>query len=246
MWRHIKSMKLLHPFLTAKLIPLLGFVFFLSSCAPVPSLAPSGAMKTQLHEIKQQQQQQANQLQQLQQQLTQLQQQLIAENILSQQTHPPLESPEILEPRTSPGVISPEVPNQFTLQQEVVNVAASASSYLAAFSNLAAGHMSSAEIGFQEFLREFPEHQYSPNARYWLANTQLSQGKINPAVANLQQIIANPNSLAKAPAAYLQLAQIYRQEGLQIQADNVLEQLRDRYPESLEAQQIYRSNEPTN
>lgn len=239
-------MKLLHPFLVTRLIPLLGLVFFLSSCAPVPSLAPSGAMKTQLNEIKQQQQQQANQLQQLQQQLTQLQQQLIADNILSQQTHSPLDNPEVLEPQTYLGVTSPEVPNQFTLQQEVVNVAASASSYLSAFSNLAAGHMPSAEIGFQEFLREFPEHQYSPNARYWLANAQLSQGKINPAVANLQQIIANPNSLAKAPAAHLQLAQIYRQEGLQIQADNVLEQLRDRYPESLEAQQIYRSNEPTN
>ncbi len=118
--------------------------------------------------------------------------------------------------------------------------------YLAAFSNLAAGRLPAAESGFQGFLREFPDHQYSPNARYWLANAQLSQGKTNLAVTNLQQIIVNPNAQAKVPAALMQLAQIYRQEGQPIQADNVLEQLRNRYPESPEAQQFYRSNEPAN
>lgn len=237
-------MKHPHLFLVTRLIPLLGLVFLLSSCAPTPSLVPPGAMKTQLYEIKQQQQQQANQLQQLQQNLNQLQQQLIAENIIPQQTQGPLEVPGILEPPTAPVVIPPEVPSQFTLNQEVVNVAASASSYLAAFSDLAAGHLPAAETGFQDFLSDFPVHQYSPNARYWLASAQLSQGKNNLAIANLQQIIVDQNSQIKAPAALMQLAQIYRQEGLQIQADNVLEQLRDRYPESPEAQQIYRSTEP--
>ena len=117
-----------HPFLTTRLILLLGFVFLLSSCAPAPSLAPSGAMKTQLYEIKQQQQQQANQLQQLQQQLTQLQQQLIAENIISQQTLSPLGAAEILASPTLPVVIPQEAQGQFAFKQEVVNVAASASS----------------------------------------------------------------------------------------------------------------------
>ena len=228
-------MKQSRSFLITGLIPIFGFVLLLSSCAPTPGLAPSGALKDQLHEIKQQQQEQATQLQQLQQQIGQLQQQLTGENIISTQIQGNLETPGQLLP-----------PSQFTPNQEVVNIAASASSYLAAFSNLAAGRMPSAETGFQEFLHNFPAHQYSPNARYWLANAQLSQGKTNLAIANLRQIIVDPNAQTKAPAALMQLAQFYRQEGLPIQADDVLEQLRNHYPESPEAQQIYRSNEPNN
>ncbi len=233
-------------FMTTRFISLLGFVFLLSSCAPTPNLAPSGALKTQLYEIKQQQQEQATQLQTLQQQLAQLQQQLIAENIISTQIQGALETSGDMEAPSTPAMIPSEIPTQLTLNHEIVNVAASASSYLAAFSNLAAGRLPEAETGFQEFLLNFPDHQYSPNARYWLANAQSSQGKTNLAMANLQQIITNPNAQIKAPAALKQLAQIYQQMGQPIQADNVLEQLRNRFPESPEAQQIYRSNEPIN
>ncbi|MDA3904053.1 MAG: tetratricopeptide repeat protein [Desulfuromusa sp.] len=235
-----------HSFLIIRLILFFGLVSLLSSCAPTPSIVPSGALQTQLHEIKQQQQQQSAQLQQLQQQFAQLQQQLIADNIISTLIQGHVETPGQPEPPTVPMIVLPETSSPLALNQEVVNVAASAASYLAAFSNLAAGRLLSAETGFQEFLRDFPEHQYSPNARYWLANAQLSQGKTNQAMANLQQIIVDPNAQTKAPAALMQLAQLYRQKELQIQADNVLEQLRTRYPESPEAQQLYRSNEPTN
>jgi len=228
-------MKCPHSFLLTGFIPILGFVLLLTSCAPAPGLAPSGALKDQLHEIKLQQQEQATQLQQLQQQLGLLQQQLTGEDTISAQIQGNLQTPEQLPPS-----------GQFIPNQEVVSIAASASTYLAAFSNLAAGQMSSAEVGFQDFLRNFPAHQYSPNARYWLATAQLSQGKTDLAIDNLHQIVVDPNAQTKAPAALTQLAQIYRQQGLPIQADNVLEQLRNRFPESPEAQQFYRGDEPTN
>ena len=234
-------MKVPCSFLTIGLIPIIGAVLLLSSCAPTASLAPSGSLKEQLHEIKQQQQEQSNQLLQLQQQFSQLQQQLTAENVITAQIQDNIESPQLLEPTTP--VIT--FPNQVMPNQVAVNIAASASSYLTAFSNLAAGRLTVAETGFQEFLRDFPDHQYAPNARYWLASAQLAQGKTPLAIGNLQRIITNPNAQNKAPAALMQLTQIYRQQGLQIQADNVLEQLRDSYPESPEAQQIYRSEEST-
>ncbi|MEA3543611.1 MAG: tetratricopeptide repeat protein [Thermodesulfobacteriota bacterium] len=239
-------MKHPHLFLITGLIPILGFVFILSSCAPAPSIAPSGALREQLHEIKQQQSEQANQLQQLQQQLVELQQQLTAENTISSQIQSHLETSDNREPPPTRDEGLPKTLNPFTLNQDIANVAASASAYLAAFSNLAAGNLSEAEIGFQGFLLDFPDHQYSPNARYWLANAQSSQGKTRLAIANLQQIVADPNGETKAPAALMQLAQLYQQEELSIQADAVLEQLHNRYPESPEAQQLYRSDEPTN
>jgi len=214
----------------------------LSSCAPAPGIAPSGALKQQLSEIRQQQQLQATQLQQLQQQLSQLQKQLPGGDTALNNT---VARENVTTVLTAPTVI-PQPSDQFNANQEVADVAASASSYLAAFSNLASGNAAAAEAGFEGFLREFPDHQYAPNARYWLASAQLARGKTNPAISNLNQIITDPKAQTKAPAALLQLAQIYRQAGLTIQADNVLEQLRDRYPASLEAQQFNRSNEPTN
>lgn len=227
-----------------------GTAFLLTSCAPATTgLAPSGALKDQLAEIRQQQQQQTQTIQQLQQQLALLQQQLGTETAppTQTQTQSPVEPPglEATAPAGETATIMKPQP-QFSVSQEVSTVAASASSYLAAFSDLAAGRWLAAETGFQKFLNEFSDHPYAPNARYWLASAQLSQGKVELAMSNLRQIIVDPNGQKKAPAALILLAQSYRQQGLSIEADDVLEQLRNRYPDSSEAQQIYRSNEPLN
>jgi tol-pal system protein YbgF len=233
-------MRIPHSTPIIRLFPILGFILLLSSCAPTTGLAPSGALKQQLQEIKQQQKQQATQLQQLQQKISQLQQQLAGENQVTAQIQNNIE-PAQQSGSTTPMIATPGISNQ-----EAVTIAASASSYLAAFSNLAAGNYAAAETGFKNFLRDFPDHQYTPNARYWLAKAQLEQKKTNQAINNLQQIIADPNGQKKSPAALLQLAQIYQQQGLQIQADNILKQLRTNYPESPEAQHLYRSADTDN
>lgn len=236
-----------------QLTAVLGGMILLSACAPAATgLAPSGALQQQLHDIREQQQQQSQLVQQLQQQLTQLQQQLATGKIITaipQQTQTNTEPPEIpvdivtIEPQQTGQIVAPI---QFNGAQEVSAVAASASSYLAAFSNLAAGRWVAAESGFLAFLDEYNDHQYAPNARYWLANAQLSQGKTDAATSNLRQIIIDPLGQAKAPAAMLQLEQLYRRQGLTLQADEIVEQLRSRYPDSQEAQYLYRSSELKN
>lgn len=240
-------MKLAYLIRCLNLFALLGVVALMTSCAPATTgLAPTGSLSEQLNEIRSEQQKQALQYQQLQQQLALLQQQLNGEEIISTQIQNNTESPEFTEPQTLTAAPLPESPLTFNLPQDVSAVAASASSYLAAFSDLAAGRWASAEQGFQEFLNMFSDHQYSPNARYWLANAQLSQGKTDLAMSNLRQILVDPRGQTKAPAALVQLAQLYRQQGQDPQADEVIEQLRTRYPESPEAQHFYRSEETNN
>lgn len=231
----------------------LGGILLLSACAPAATgLAPSGALQQQLHDMRTQQTQQAQLVQQLQQQLTQLQQQLATgETILhpSQSTSSlidttaPSEGLTTIEPQPADPIVAPI---QIHGAQEVSTVAASASSYLAAFSNLAAGRWVAAETGFQAFIDEYSDHQYAPNARYWLANAQLSQGKTDAATSNLRQIIIDPRGQSKAPAAMLQLEQLYRRQRMTLQADEIAEQLRSRYPDSQEAQYLYRSPELKN
>ncbi len=214
-----------------------------ASCTPAPSVAPSYALKQQLQQLKQQQQEQAQQLQQLQQQLASLQQQ-----------------PALVPPPANPGLnaqqpaATPALPDSQTAHSPLVTtmpgageaseVAASASTYLSAFSNLAMGRYAEAESGFAAFLSSYPDHQYAPNARFWLANAQAAQDKTALAVANLKQIVVSPQGQDKAPAAMLQLIRIYRQTGLTGQAETTIEQLRTSYPDSPEAQQFIQSDAP--
>lgn len=221
--------------LPAPLLPIfLGSLLLLNACTTPALTGPSVALKQQFAQLQQQQQLQAAQIEQLQQQLQRLQ---------PQPSAPPLtvsEKPAPVEPMVS--VVEPKM-IPATISQEISILADSASSYLAAFSNLAAGRFAAAETGFDNFLESYPQHQYSPNARYWLASAQASQGKLQSATSNLRQIIIDNQGQKRAPAALALLAKIYQQQQLTDEAEEMLQQLISRYPESSEAQQMFKTTE---
>jgi len=214
---------------------LIALVSLLSSCAPAPAVAPSVALSEQLQQIRQQQQEQSEQLQLLNRQMILLQQVMGIEEMKLDELDPV----EALIFSATPPTDTPALPPR-TVPQIELDPAVSA--YLDAFSQLASGRPDSAERGFDFFLREFPDHQHSANARYWLALAQSTQGKNDQATITLRQIISDPRAEFKAPAALMQLAAIYRRQGLNIQADNIVEQLRTSYPDSPEAQLLIRND----
>ncbi len=214
---------------------LILLVTLLSSCAPTPTGAPSVALSEQLQQIRQQQQQQSEQLQLLTRQMILLQQVMGIDEMQLSETDPV----EALIFAATPTVDTP-APLPRTAPQIELNPAVSA--YLDAFSHLASGRPDSAERGFELFLQEFPDHQHSANARYWLAQAQSTQGKNDLATTTLRQIITDPRAQFKAPAALMQLAAIYRQQELNYQADDIVEQLRSNYPDSPEAQLLIRND----
>ena len=216
-------------------VVLILLITLLSSCAPTPTGAPSVALSEQLQQIRQQQQQQSEQLQLLTRQLVLLQQVMGIEEMQLSETDPV----EALIFAATPPAHAP-VPMPRTAPPIELNPAVRG--YLDAFSHLASGRPDSAERGFEQFLREFPDHQHSANARYWLAQAQSTLGKNELATTTLRQIITDPRSQFKAPAALMQLAAIYRQQGLNHQADNIVEQLRTNYPNSPEAQLLIRND----
>ncbi|MBW6508396.1 MAG: tetratricopeptide repeat protein [Desulfuromonadales bacterium] len=216
---------------TALILP----VALLSSCAPTPTGAPSVALSEQLQQIRQQQQQQSEQLQLLTRQMVLLQQVIGIEEITLSEPDP---VKALIFAATPPADDSTPLPR--TTTQIEINPAVNA--YLDAFSHLASGRPDSAERGFELFLREFPDHQHSANALYWLAQAQSTQGKNDLATTTLRQIITDPRAQFKAPAALMQLAAIYRQQGLNHQADDIVDQLRINYPNSPEAQLLIRND----
>ena len=193
----------------------------LSACAPTTA-GPSASSNRELAQLYQQQ---SEQLAQLQEQIAQLQQAMSI-------------TPEVMPP--TEAVETEMIP--VTIRQEVTDLADSASSYLAAFSNLAAGRYAVAESGFSSFLERFPDHQYASNARYWLASAQLSQQKLQPATSNLRQVIISGSD--RTPAALALLVKTYRQQQMYEQAEDILDQLRNRYPDSSEAQQFMTETGP--
>jgi len=215
-------------------VVLIVLATLLSSCASAPGVAPSVALSEQLQQIRRQQEQQSEQLQLLSRQMVLLQQVMGIEEMKLDQPDPV----EALIFSAVPPTDIP-VPPPPTAPQIELNPAVSA--YLDAFSHLASGRPDSAERGFEFFLREFPDHQHSANARYWLAQAQSNQGKNDLATTTLRQIISDPRAEFKAPAALMQLAAIYRRQGLNNQADTIVEQLRTGYPNSPEAQLLIRN-----
>jgi tol-pal system protein YbgF len=229
----LKAPALRQLLLLALLSPLL-----LIGCTPTAT-GPSAALKQQFAQMQRQQRQQAEQIRALQEQLAQLQPEDADFTITAktEQTRP-LPSIDTLRPSAEEAVIPTAI------SPELSALAGSAVSYLQAFSSLAAGSYAEAENGFNQFLNSYPDHQYSPNARYWLANAQLSQGKLQLASSNLRQLLVDREGQQRVPAALVLLARVYQQQNLPNEADEVLEQLRSRYPESSEAQQLFNNAEP--
>ena len=220
-------------------------VLLLTACAPSPGLDPSPALQEQLEQLRRQQQEQADELQALRQQVQELRQaprrtETVTAELPAPEPAVP-SSPLIVEgPAEPPAVVAPDQAptTQFTTAGSVADLEASASSYLTAFSSLAAGQWPEAERGFADFLNTFPEHRYAPNARYWLATAQLEQDKTTAAMSSLRRIIVNPRGTSRAPAALAQLARLYQQQQEPLRAAEVLEQLQRRFPDSPEAQRL--------
>lgn len=201
---------------------LLFLTAVLSSCAPTPGGAPSPALREQLQQLKTQQQQHDEQLRIMQQQLSQIEKALGIEPTVESTV--PAHFPEGTVPQPS-----------YTQRPEFQTPETTA--YLTAFNHLAGARYAAAEAGFASFLNQYPNHQQAPDARFRLADAQISQGKYDLAASHLRQIITDPNAQSRTPAAMLQLVQLYRQQGRTAESQAMLQQLRERYPTSPEAQE---------
>jgi len=214
------------------LLPATSLLLFalLAACAP----APVGDQSSELTRLREQQLQQQQTMLALQQQLAELQQQLAT-------TEPP--AGEAVSTQLTPDAEPPTEPSRNATLADLEDFSMAAGSYLDAFSSLAMGRYQQARDGFENFLRNYDAHRYAANARFWLAESQIALGLLQQAENNLIAISTDQHRQT-APAALLRLAQLYQQQSLSEQAEDILHQLRTRFPESREAQHFNRSNQP--
>ncbi|XOZ34617.1 tol-pal system protein YbgF [Halomonadaceae bacterium KBTZ08] len=82
------------------------------------------------------------------------------------------------------------------------------------------------------FLEKYPEGDLSVNAYYWLGELYLSQEKYEQAQQAFTIVTSRHGSHRKAPDALFKLAVAHDRAGNSDKAREILDQLRDRYPES--------------
>jgi len=208
----------------------IGFaLLFAGGCAPQP-VSSTAQMQQTIDELRQMQQQQAEQLEQLVQQLVALQP--------SGDLNPP-GAP--LTPQTEVPSAETTAQNSAFAAQSMAEIAAlteSSALYLQAFGALATGRVSAAAQSFRAFIEKYPQHEFSGNARYWLAEALIAQQNPAQAEAVLLEIIDSSQEQQRAAAAMARLIDIYQQRGAIEQARATLQQLSRRYPASPELQRF--------
>jgi tol-pal system protein YbgF len=100
------------------------------------------------------------------------------------------------------------------------------------FGSLRRGDWEGAEQAFSEILRQFPQDELAPNARYWLAESYLRQGEAVRAARAFHDVYAAAPDAARAPDALYKEGVALKQAGDQYGACLTFRRLRQAYPEA--------------
>jgi tol-pal system protein YbgF len=114
--------------------------------------------------------------------------------------------------------------------------------YLQAFSDYAGGRFEQAIQGFETFLRLHAGSDYAGNAQYWLGECFYSQQQYARAVEEFQRTVERYPQGSKTPDALLKMASALKQLGQTGRADEAIQVLRSRYPDSAAARKPLGSN----
>lgn len=152
-----------------------------------------------------------------------------------------------LEQSGAAGGTSPEVPDTPGLDAAVEDdealtedeAAAEAESdtsdaaeiYSRAFDKLRDGDYAAAGQGFQEIVDDHGDSDYADNARYWLAETHYVVREFDEAMEHFQTLIDTPDS-SKHADAMLKAGYIHYEREEWSEARELLESVRDEYPDS--------------
>ncbi len=104
--------------------------------------------------------------------------------------------------------------------------------YLRGFSAYTGTNYKLATESFNEFIKKYPANSYVPNAYFWLGESYVALGLLQPATMAYNTIVTKFDNSNKAPDALLKMAQIYVQLKQNQQAEKLFLKLQQRYPDS--------------
>ena len=107
--------------------------------------------------------------------------------------------------------------------------------YQAAFDALKEGRYKKAKIELKAFIEKYPSSSYAGNAQYWLGEAHYVTRNFEQGIIEFKKVISNYPSSNKLPDAMLKLGYTYYELKQFPQAKTILQDLRDRFPQSTAA-----------
>lgn len=145
-------------------------------------------------------------------------------------------------PAAPPGAPAPPgtttaaaAPDQLSPTAPPVDSAEEQRSYQAAFDLLKSGRYDQAAQAFQDFLAKYPSGGYADNANYWLAEAYYVTRKFEPALKQFESMVADYPQSQKLTHALLKIGYIHHELGQREKAEQVLDDLIKRFPDSTAA-----------
>lgn len=102
--------------------------------------------------------------------------------------------------------------------------------YETAYSQLLRQDYGAAQLGFTEFLKQYPRDTLAPDALYWLGETHFVQQNYNDAAEAFDLVTSSFGSSAKAPDAQIRRAMSLAQAGKKDQACAAFRQFSVKFP----------------
>jgi tol-pal system protein YbgF len=97
------------------------------------------------------------------------------------------------------------------------------------------GDFQKAREVFSRFIEQFPTHEMTDNARYWLGETYYSEKKYDQAILEFQEVIKNFPGKEKVPAAMLKQGMAFKELGDVKNARYLYKKLVEDFPATEEA-----------
>ena len=107
--------------------------------------------------------------------------------------------------------------------------------YQSAFDLLKLGRYEDAAVAFQQFVAEFPTGSYADNAQYWLGETYYITRQFQRAVEEFDRLVSKHPNSQKLTHALLKIGYAHDELGNKAEAERVLGELMERYPQSAAA-----------
>jgi tol-pal system protein YbgF len=111
----------------------------------------------------------------------------------------------------------------------------SATAYKDAYNYVMSSDHAGAENALQRFLTTYPSSEQAPEARYWLGQVLMAQGKAPEAAEQFLNVVRNSAKSPKAPDSYVYLGMAMKQMGQNDQACAVFRDVATKFPNATAA-----------
>jgi tol-pal system protein YbgF len=105
-------------------------------------------------------------------------------------------------------------------------------SYMAAYGLVEKKEFKKAELALQDYIKQYPQSAYTPNAEYWLGEIYLQQKNYAAAIAHFENIVNNFPASNKHADALFKLGQALAENGQMADAKAKFQAVIQQYPNS--------------